>query len=152
MKAHVVGGGFGGLAAAAYCIRNAGLPGEDVTVYEAAEEIGGGLFLHGGPRSGYSLPGSIFDKEFRCAFDLLAAIPSARDPAVSVRDEFFAFNESDPFDDRGRVVDRNGEVVPHASRFGLAPRDFLDLAKVGVTPEPLLEGRRIDEYFSPAFF
>jgi 2-polyprenyl-6-methoxyphenol hydroxylase-like FAD-dependent oxidoreductase len=34
MKAHIVGGGFGGLAAAALLIRNADLPGADITIYE----------------------------------------------------------------------------------------------------------------------
>jgi oleate hydratase len=35
MKAHIVGGGFGGLAAAALLIRNADVPGADITIYEA---------------------------------------------------------------------------------------------------------------------
>ena len=34
MKAHIVGGGFGGLAAAAYLVRDAGMSGQDITVYE----------------------------------------------------------------------------------------------------------------------
>ena len=45
MKAHIVGGGFGGLAAAALLIRNAGVSGEDITIYEADELLGGGFFL-----------------------------------------------------------------------------------------------------------
>ena len=41
MKAHIVGGGFGGLAAAAYLIRNAEVPGQDIAIYEtyAAETV-----------------------------------------------------------------------------------------------------------------
>jgi oleate hydratase len=152
MKAHIVGGGFGGLAAAALLIRNAHASGHDITIYEADKELGGGLFLDGSPQSGYSLPGSVFDKEFRCAFDLLATIPSASDPAISVKDEFFAFNDREPFDDRGHIIDRDGQVVPHAPRFGLTFRDFFDLAHIGMTPEALLEGRRIDEFFSAEFF
>ena len=57
MRAHIVGGGFGGLAAAALLIRNAGVPGEDITIYEADEQLGGGFFLSGGAESGYNLPG-----------------------------------------------------------------------------------------------
>ena len=75
MKAHIVGGGFGGLAAAAYLIRNAGVPGQDITIYEADRRMGGGFFLGGSAESGYNLPGSVFDKEFRCTFDLLADDP-----------------------------------------------------------------------------
>ena len=85
MTAHIVGGGFGGLAAAALLIRNAGVSGADITIYEADEQLGGGFFLEGSPERGYNLPGSVFDKEFRCAFDLLATIPSAADPKISVR-------------------------------------------------------------------
>src|SRR4029450_11129637 len=42
--------------------------------------------------SGYNLPDSVFDKEFRCTFELLKSIPSASNPSISVTDEFFAFN------------------------------------------------------------
>jgi len=152
MTAHIVGGGFGGLAAAALLIRNAGVFGQDITIYEADKQLGGGFFLGGSPQSGYNLPGSVFDKEFRCTFDLLATIPSASDPKVSVKDEFFAFNDRDPFNDRGHIIDRNGQVVPHRPRFGLTSRDFFDLAHIGLTPEAFLEGRRIDEFFSQQFF
>lgn len=151
MRAHIVGGGFGGLSAAGYLIRNAGMSGRDITIYEADARMGGGFFLGGDAESGYNLPGSVFDSEFRCTFDLLRSIPSASDPAVSVRDEFFAFNEQQPFDDRARLVDRNGRVV-HGPRFGLSWRDGFDLARLALTPEARLEGRRIAEFFSPSFF
>jgi oleate hydratase len=151
MKAHIVGGGFGGLAAAAYLIRNAGVPGQDITVYEADERMGGGLFLGGSAQSGYNVPGSVFDSEFRCTFDLLATIPSASDPAVSVKDEFFAFNARHPFNDRARLIDRNGRIV-HGPRFGLGLREAFELVRLALTCESWLEGRRIQEFFSPRFF
>ena len=151
MRAHVVGGGFGGLAAAGYLIRNAGVSASDITVYEADARMGGGLFLSGDAQSGYNLPGSVFDSEFRCTFDLLRAVPSASDPAVSVTDEFFEFNRSRPFDDRARLLDRNRSVV-HGPRFGLSWRDGFDLVRLSLTPESWLEGRRIEECFKPAFF
>ena len=71
MKTHIVGGGFGGLAAAGYLIRDAGVSGQDITIYEADDRMGGGFFLGGSAKSGYNMPGSVFDSEFRCAFDLL---------------------------------------------------------------------------------
>jgi oleate hydratase len=151
MKAHIVGGGFGGLAAAAYLIRNAGASGEDITIYEADERMGGGFFLGGGPEAGYNLPGSVFDKEFRCAFDLLQAIPSTSDPAVSVKDEFFAFNASHPFHDRAHIFDHDGRIE-HRAHFGLSVRDGFNLGRLALTPEAMLDGRRIEEFFSPRFF
>jgi cation diffusion facilitator CzcD-associated flavoprotein CzcO len=59
VKAHIVGGGFGGLAAAGYLIRNVGVPGPDITIYEADERMGGGFFLGGSSQTGYNLPGSV---------------------------------------------------------------------------------------------
>ena len=151
MKAHIVGGGFGGLAAAGYLIRNAGVPGEEITIYEAEKQMGGGFFLGGSAATGYNLPGSVFDNEFRCTFDLLDAIPSTSNPAISVKEEFFTFNTRRPFDDRARLIDRNGHVV-HGPRFGLSWRDGFDLARLALTPEARLDGRRIEEFLSPHFF
>jgi oleate hydratase len=151
MKAHIVGGGFGGLAAAALLIRNAGVSGADITIYEADELLGGGFFLGGSAASGYNLPGSVFDKEFRCTFDLLKSIPSARNPAISVTDDFLAFNAGEPYQDKAHIFDREGRIV-HGPRFGLGFGDGLSLARVVLTPEALLDGRRIEEFFSKQFF
>jgi oleate hydratase len=152
MKAHIVGGGFGGLAAATHLIRHAGMSGQDITIYEADERLGGAFSLAGSAATGYILPtGSVFDAEFRCTFDLLASIPSVSDPARSVKDDFFAFNERYPFRDRAHIIDRDGRIV-HSAHFGLSIRDRLDLVRLALTPEAMLEGRRIDEFFQPSFF
>ncbi len=151
MKAHIVGGGFGGLAAAALLIRNAEVPGKDITIYEADGELGGGYFLEGSPASGYNLPGSVFDKEFRCGFELLSWIPTLADPKISVRDQFFTFNDANPYNDQAHILDRDGNIV-HGPHFGLGLSDALALGRVSLTPESALDGRRIEEFFSPDFF
>ena len=64
----------GGLAAAAYLIRHAGISGQEITVYEAGGQLGGAFLLAGSAATGYILPsGALFDSEFRCTNDLLAA-------------------------------------------------------------------------------
>jgi oleate hydratase len=151
MQAHIVGGGFGGLAAAAYLMRNAGVPGPDITIYEAEARPGGGFFLGGNAQSGYNLPGSVFDAEFRCTFGLMADVPSTRDPSVSVKDEFFTFNTQNPFHDRAHILDRNGQIV-HGPHYGLSVRHGLDLVKLSLTPESHLDGRRIEEFLPADFF
>jgi oleate hydratase len=40
----------------------------------------------------------------------------------------------------------------HDPHFGLSPSDGLALGRVSLTPEAMLDGRRIDEFFSPEFF
>jgi oleate hydratase len=150
MKAHIVGGGFGGLAAAVCLIRNAGIAGQDITIYEAGERLGGAFSLAGSAATGYILPtGALFDAKFRCAFDLLSTIPSAGDQAVTVKDDFFAFHARYPFQDRAHIIDGDGHIV-HSPHFWLSVR--VDLVRLALTAEKKLDGRRIDEFFRPEFF
>ena len=151
MKAHIVGGGFGGLAAAALLIRNADIPGPDITIYEADDTLGGGFFLTGDARSGYNLPGSIFDKEFRCALNLLGTITTKTYPNINVAEQFLTFNKEHPFDDQTHIVDRNLRRV-HDQRYGLSLADGLRLAKLSLTSEASLDGQIIKDRFPPEFF
>ncbi len=57
-KAYLVGGGIGSLAAAAFMVRDAGLPGENITILEAAAVMGGSLDGAGSPAT-----------DIRCAAD-----------------------------------------------------------------------------------
>jgi oleate hydratase len=151
MKAHIVGGGFGGLAAAALLIRDVGAAGEDITIYEADDELGGGFFLEGSAEDGYNLPGSIFDKEFRCALDLLQSIPSQAFPTISVSEQFLTFNNENPFVDQTHIINSGRQRV-HSRRYGLTLGDFFALTKLMYTPESWLDARLIEESFSKRFF
>src|SRR5271170_6265639 len=151
MKAHIVGGGFAGLVAAALLIRNANMSGTDITIYEAEEKLGGGFFLDGDAEHGYNLPGSIFDKQFRCALDVLATIPTLGYSNINVAEQFLTFNTEHPFVDQTHIVDRDLRPV-HGPRYGLTLGDGLALAKLSYTPEASLEGQLIRDLFSPKFF
>ncbi len=151
MQAHIVGGGFGGLAAAAYLIRNAGVLGSDITIYEAEARPGGGFFLGGDAKRGYNLPGSVFDSEFRCTMNLMADVQSNRVPSLSVKDDFFTFNEQNQFHDVAHVIDRNGQIL-HSPHYGLSLRHGLDLVKLSLMSEAEMDGRRIQEFFPADFF
>ena len=113
MRAHIVGGGFGGLAAAALLIRNAGMSGQDITIYEADDLLGGGFFLGGNAESGYNLPGSVFDKDSRNSrcestvpprtsmFFSGSRLPLATESSMELQSSFFAassFLLSEPVD------------------------------------------------------
>jgi len=52
IKAHLVGGGIGSLAAAAFMIRDGGVPGKNITIYEALNVLGGSLDAAGSPEAG----------------------------------------------------------------------------------------------------
>jgi len=57
-KAYLVGGGIGSLAAAAFMIRDGGLPGGDITILEMTPVLGGSLDGAGDPTAGYSIRGA----------------------------------------------------------------------------------------------
>jgi oleate hydratase len=152
MKAHIVGGGLAGLAAAALLIRDIKTPGSDITIYEADDKLGGGFFLEGDAEHGYNVPGSIFDKEFRCALNLLETIPTQRYQRIDVAEEFLTFNREHPFDDLTHIVDRNLNRVHDPLRYGLTLGDGLKLAKLSLTSEASLDGQRIRDWFPQRFF
>ncbi len=56
-RVHMVGGGIGSLAAAAFMVRDGSVPGGNVTIYEALPVLGGSLDAGGNPADGYRLRG-----------------------------------------------------------------------------------------------
>ena len=79
MKVHIVGGGCGRLAAALCLIRNAEIAGQNITIEETNERLGGVFSLACRDRLHLTNRGH-FDAEFRCGFDLLPTIPSVSCP------------------------------------------------------------------------
>ena len=56
-KAYLVGGGIGSLAAAAFLIRDGGMPGANITILESGPLMGGSLDGAGTAEAGYVLRG-----------------------------------------------------------------------------------------------
>ena len=70
-KVHLVGGGIGSLAAAAFLIRDGRVPGANITLYESAPRLGGSLDGAGNPATGYSLRGGrmLTTDNYECTWD-----------------------------------------------------------------------------------
>ena len=68
---------FGSLAAAAFMIRDGGMPGANITIYETLPVLGGSLDATGGPETGYSLRGGrMFTTDnYECTWGLFKSIP-----------------------------------------------------------------------------
>ena len=49
IRAYLVGGGVGSLAAAAFMIRDGGMHGENITIFETLTQLGGSLDGAGNP-------------------------------------------------------------------------------------------------------
>jgi oleate hydratase len=150
-RAYIVGGGIAGLAAAVYLIRDAGFTGRNITVFNQDAVNGGALDGSGSSESGYLIRGGrMHEEHFVCLWDLLAHIPTLDQPGLSVTGEVFAFNRQVVSCSHSRLL-RGGKKMD-VSSYGLSKPDTLDLLRLTMTPEALLDARRIDEWFAPEFF
>lgn len=150
-KAHLVGSGIASLAAAAYLIKEGGLAGGNITIYEETESYGGSLDARGNPKDGYSMRGGrMFEEKFNSTYDLLSFIPSISNPAKSAKDELMEFHQEFFWNDKARLV-AEGQIVDVAS-LGFSERDRIDLIGLCATPEKLLENKTIEQWFKPDFF
>jgi oleate hydratase len=151
-KHFLVGGGIASLAAAVFLVRDAGVPGDQITLFEALPVLGGSLDGSGGPETGYlTRGGRMFEPHFVCTFALLGTIPSADDSTISAAQDILAFNADVPGSSDCRLV-RDGRKAADRLRLTLSARDIWDITRLILTPEQRLEGRRIDQWFRPRFF
>jgi oleate hydratase len=147
---HLVGGGIASLAAAAFMIRDGDVLGQDITIFEETETMGGSLDGAGSPRDGYVLRGGrMLESKYLCTYDLFSSIPTL-DGARTVTDEIVAWNHVMPTSSKSRLV-RNGRRVT-APDFGLSERHILTLERLAIEPEGMLGRETIADQFDAAFF
>lgn len=152
-KAYLIGGGIGSLAAAAFMIRDGGMAGERITIFESASTMGGSLDGNGNPIDGYVVRGGrMFTSDnYECMWALLKTIPSLNSPNCSVYEETMAFNLKLKTDAHARLVDSRRARVPVES-MGFSMHDRAELLKLALASEEALDSTRITDWLSPGFF
>jgi oleate hydratase len=152
-KVYLVGGGIGSLSAAAFLIRDGGMPGGNIMILEALPVMGGSLDGAGDAAACYSMRGGrmLTTDNYECTWDLFKSIPSLEHPGQSVFDETIAFNEKHKSNSLARLVDKRREKVPVKS-MGFSMRDRVELLKLTEAHEDSLGTSRITDWLSPAFF
>lgn len=152
-KAHLVGGGIGSLAAAAFMIRDGHIPGNKISIYEAMPLLGGSLDGGGNPEEGYTLRGGrmLTTDNYECTWDLFKTIPSLASPGTSVFQETVAFNDRHKSNAMARLVDRNRHRMDVTS-MGFSMADRLELLKITEADEEKLGTSPITDWLSPPFF
>jgi len=152
-KAYLVGGGIGSLAAAAFMIRDGGMPGGNISILEALPVLGGSLDGAGNPASGYSLRGGrmLTTNNYECTWDLYKTIPSLTNAGKTVFEETVEFNERYTAHSMARLVDRRRAKVPVTS-MGFSMDDRIELLKLSNANEDAMGASRITDWLSPAFF
>jgi len=152
-RVHLVGGGIGSLAAAAFLIRDAGVPGNHIAILAALPLAGGSLDAAGDPVHGYSMRGGrmLTTDNYECTWDLFKSIPSLHHEGQSVFDETVEFNRKHVAHSMARLVDRQRARVPVTS-MGFSMQDRIELLALSRADEVTLAATRITDWLSPAFF
>ena len=150
-KIYIIGSGIASMASAAYFIRDGGIKGDQIYIFEEMAVAGGSLDGSGNKDEGYVLRGGrMLNFSYLCTYDLLSFIPSLNDPEVSVLSEINAFNKKIKSHSLARVVE-NGIPVD-VNDMGFSNKDRLDLVELQVVTEEYLETKSIQDWFEPAFF
>jgi len=152
-QAYLIGSGIGSLSAAAFMIRDAGIPGENISIFESLPLLGGSLDAAGTPADGYSMRGGrmLTTDNYECTWDLFKSIPSLDHPGLSVYDETIAFNELHKSNSMARLVDRRRAKVPVKS-MGFSMQDRMELLKLTEVSEESLGASCITDWLSRSFF
>ena len=152
-KAYFIGGGIGSMAAAAFLIRDAKLPGKNISILEANKLIGGSLDGAGNADKGYSLRGGrmLTTDNYECTWDLYKSIPSLGNKGKTVFEETVEFNQKYKANSLARLVDSRRAKVP-VSSMGFSMQDRMELLKLATADEDKLGADRITDWLSPDFF
>ena len=151
----IVGGGIAGMAAAAFAIRDAAIPAENIHILEALSLTGGSMDGAPSPTSAHAWVSRggrmLTDETYLCLWDLFSSIPSLEDADVSVRDECLAFNAQIQTHAKARLIKHNQHIVD-ASQLGLSNLHRAQFLRLFALTEAMIGSRRIDEFFDAQFF
>ncbi|PWJ25815.1 oleate hydratase [Branchiibius hedensis] len=152
-KAYFVGSGLASLAGAAFLIRDAGVPGKNITVFEELALPGGSMDGILDEHKGFIIRGGReMEAHFETLWDLFRSVPSLAKPGVSVLDEMYELHKSDPSSNPMRATYERGKAVPSMGELTLTPKAVQEIIDLALTPESQLDDKRIDEYFTQEFF
>lgn len=151
-KAYIIGGGIAGLSAAAFLIRDAHMPGKNITIYDSLPVFGGSMDACGNAETGYISRGEReLEPYMECLWDLFGSIPSIYEEGRTVLDETRECNKDYEINSKHRLWEK-GFVPFDETTFGLTKEVEEQMIKMVITPEEELEDVTIEQWFSPEYF
>ncbi|NHN89413.1 oleate hydratase [Acetobacter conturbans] len=151
-SAWIVGGGLGGMAAAAFLIRDARMTPSRITILEASDLNGGALDGAGNAETGWLIRGGReMEEQFQCLWDLYRSIPSLEVPDASVLDEFYRLNRVDPSSSPVRAMCGHGQPLPGRDLLKLTGKARHEIIALILAEEDTLDGKTISDVLSHDF-
>lgn len=149
-KAYLVGGGIASMAAAVFLIRDGDMLGQDITIIEELDRVGGSLDGAGSPEDGYVLRGGrMLESKYVCTFGLFSSIPTL-DGRQTVTQEIFDWNGTMQTSSKARLVRAGQRQI--APAFGLSEKHIMTIARLALEPEGLIGTTAIAHHFDAPFF
>ncbi|GAB3624774.1 oleate hydratase [Mariniluteicoccus endophyticus] len=150
--AYFVGAGLASMSSAVFMIRDAGVPGENITILDKLKLAGGALDGIKEPERGFVIRGGReMEDHFECLWDCFSTIPSLEIEGASVLDEFYWLNKDDPNYSLQRATVNRGQDAHTDGKFDLTPKAQKELTKVFLATREEMEGKRIDEVLGRDF-
>ncbi|EXJ95791.1 myosin-crossreactive antigen [Capronia coronata CBS 617.96] len=141
-----VGSGLAALAGAAFLVRDAQMPGPNITILEELDLPGGALDGLEVPEKGFVIRGGReMEDHYECLWDLFRSIPSLEVPDASVLDEFYWLNKDDPNLSLQRATTNQGQDAHTDNKFGLTSAAQKDIIRIFLATQQEMEGKRINE-------
>jgi oleate hydratase len=152
-SAYLVGSGLASLAAATFLIRDAGMAGKRITVFEELTLPGGSMDGILDEHKGFIIRGGReMEAHFETLWDLFRSIPSLDTPDASVLDEMYWLHKTNPSSNPCRAIHNRGQEIPDEGQLTLSEDAAEELMKLALTREEDLQDKRIDECFGKEFF
>ena len=118
----IVGGGIAGMAAAAFAIRDAKVPAQNIHILEELDISRGAMDGGHSPSAEHAWVTRggrmLTDETYLCLWDLFSSIPSLEDPNISVREECHQFNQCIKTHAQARLIDAEHNIQD-AAKLGL---------------------------------
>jgi oleate hydratase len=150
----MVGGGIASMSAAAFLIRDAGVPGENIHILETLDVPDGSLDGAASPvQAGYVTRGGrmLEEEAYRCLWNLLESVPRPRRPR-QVRAARHRRLQLPGHDARSRAAQQFRPRDPRRGGVRVQHARPMELMRLLALSEHALGTRRIDEMFSRHFF
>lgn len=148
-RAFIVGGGIAGLAAAAFLVDDAGVPGENITIYEKFKVVGGSMDGMASNESfGYLCRGEReLEPYMECLWYLCSKIPSLDTPGRTVLDETVDVNKDHPIHSECRILQHQGHIYESIHNGKVSNKLNAKIQAFLAEPEESLEDVTIEDYF-----
>ena len=151
--AYIVGTGLGGLSAACFLVRDAQMPGENITLFEHLPIAGGSCDGFYDKQRGFIMRGGReMDNHFECMWDLFRSIPSIDNPGETIFSEYYRLNKQDPNYSLCRVTEKQGQDAHTDKKYGMNPKAEKELLHLFMMTDEELADKTIDDVFDEDFY